>query len=59
MLVPASASWYDGGGSPPFLRQGSDALAAALPHAERRTLEGQTHAFASDVMAAAVLDFLS
>jgi pimeloyl-ACP methyl ester carboxylesterase len=55
VAVPALV--LDGGGSPPFLREGSDALAAALPHAERRTLEGQTHAFTSDVMAAAVVDF--
>lgn len=57
VTVPALV--LDGGGSPPFLHAGADALAAALPFGERRTLEGQTHAFASDVMAAAVREFLT
>jgi hypothetical protein len=33
----------DGGASPPFMHASADALAEALPAAERRTLEGQDH----------------
>lgn len=32
-----------GGGSGGLFEQGADAIAAALPHAERRTFEGQGH----------------
>ena len=33
----------DGGASPSSMRTGADAIAAHLPHARRRTLDGQTH----------------
>jgi pimeloyl-ACP methyl ester carboxylesterase len=35
----------DGGASPAWLRNAAEALANALPHARRKTFEGQTHSF--------------
>ena len=46
-----------GGASPPFFRDG-EAAAAAIPAGRYATLEGQTHNVASDVLAAAVRDFV-
>lgn len=40
-----------------FFRHGADALATILPNAERRTLEGQDHEPAVDVLAAALQAF--
>lgn len=41
----------DGGASPAWARNAVRALADALPHAERRTLEGQTHGADPEVLA--------
>jgi pimeloyl-ACP methyl ester carboxylesterase len=41
----------DGGASPPWIRNTAKTLAGALPSAEHRTLEGQTHSAAPDVLA--------
>jgi len=41
----------DGGKSPPTLHRGADALAEALPNAERRTLGGQSHNVSMPVLA--------
>jgi pimeloyl-ACP methyl ester carboxylesterase len=49
----------DGGASDAFMHNGADALAEVLPHAERRTLEGQDHAVAGAVLAPVLRDFLS
>ena len=46
--VPALV--IDGGASESFMHTGADALAAVLAHAERRTLEGQTHDVSADVL---------
>lgn len=40
-----------------FMRNGADALAKILPHAQRRTLEGQDHGPADDVLAPALEAF--
>ena len=47
----------DGGASFPFLHASADAIAAVLPHAERRTLPGQGHGAAPDVLAPVLVDF--
>jgi pimeloyl-ACP methyl ester carboxylesterase len=51
MAVPALVL---DGGQVPWLSAGADALAAALPGAERRTLEGQQHNVAADAIAPAL-----
>ena len=40
-----------GGASPPFMRETAQALADALPHGQTRTLEGQDHNVAPEVIA--------
>jgi pimeloyl-ACP methyl ester carboxylesterase len=47
----------DGGASFPFLHASADAIAAVLPHAERRTLPGQGHGAAPDVLAPVLVEF--
>ena len=49
----------DGGSSPPWQRNAVGALVARLPHAERRTLVGQGHGPADDVLAPVLLDFFA
>jgi pimeloyl-ACP methyl ester carboxylesterase len=49
----------DGGASPPWGRRSADAVAAAVPGAERRTLEGQTHEVASEVLAPVLAEFFA
>ena len=39
------------------MHNGADALAAALPNAERRTLEGQTHEVEPQVLAPVLVEF--
>ncbi|RSS79267.1 alpha/beta fold hydrolase [Streptomyces sp. WAC06614] len=47
----------DGGASPPMFGHGARALAALLPAAERRTLEGQDHQVDPALLAGAVTEF--
>jgi pimeloyl-ACP methyl ester carboxylesterase len=47
----------DGGASPDWARNGCRALAAALPDAEHRTLDGQTHDVAPHALAPALAEF--
>ena len=47
-----------GGASPQSLQQASKAAASALPTAEHRTLDGQTHDVAPDALATALVEFL-
>ena len=47
----------DGGASPPWAAAAVDALAAILPHSERRTLPGQTHDVAAATLAPALAEF--
>jgi pimeloyl-ACP methyl ester carboxylesterase len=49
----------DGGASDPWMRHAADALAKALPHASRQTLEGQTHAVDPNVLAPVIIEFFS
>ncbi len=48
-----------GGASEPYMRSGAQALAEVLPDASYSVLEGQEHSAADDVLAAALLPFLS
>ena len=47
----------DGGASYPFMHASADAIAAVLPNAERRTLAGQAHGAAPDVLAPVLVEF--
>ena len=47
----------DGGASPAWARNSVQAQVDALPNAERRTLDGQTHAVAPDMLAPILADF--
>jgi pimeloyl-ACP methyl ester carboxylesterase len=49
----------DGGASPPSMRVAADALAALLADARRRTLPGQEHDVAPDVLAPVLADFFA
>lgn len=46
------------GGTIPWISHTADAVAAAVPSAERRTLTGQPHNVADDAMAPVVIDFV-
>jgi hypothetical protein len=47
----------DGGASPDWARNATRALAAVLPDARYRTLEGQTHGVTDDAMAPVLEEF--
>ena len=47
----------DGGASHPFMRAAADALAGVLPNAGRRTLPGQGHGAAPEVIVPVLADF--
>lgn len=49
----------DGGASYPFMHTAAVALAAAMPAGQHRTLEGQTHDVAPDVLAPVLIEFFS
>jgi len=49
----------DGGDSPDWARNACRALADALPNAEYRTLDGQTHEVAPEVLAPELDRFFS
>jgi pimeloyl-ACP methyl ester carboxylesterase len=53
--VPALA--MDGGASYPFMHVTALALAKAMPHARHRTMEGQTHEVAPQVLAPVLVEF--
>ena len=48
-----------GGASYPFMYDTAQALGKAIPHAQVRTLEGQTHDVDSSVLAPVLLEFFS
>jgi hypothetical protein len=56
--VTMPALVIDGGASPDWMREAASAVAEALPNATRRTLEGQTHDVAYDVLAPVLVEFL-
>ncbi len=47
----------DGGASPTFMHNAAEAVAHALSNAQRRTLEGQTHDVAPEVLAPVLVEF--
>lgn len=49
----------DGSESQPYQHNADNELAAALPHGERKTLEGQSHEVAPEVLAPALAEFLN
>jgi pimeloyl-ACP methyl ester carboxylesterase len=49
----------DGGASPEWLHNGAQAAADVLPNAQRRTLEGQTHAVDPAALAPVLVEFLA
>jgi pimeloyl-ACP methyl ester carboxylesterase len=49
----------DGGESYPFMHTTAMALANAIPHAQHRTLEGQTHEVAAEALAPVLIEFFS
>ena len=49
----------DGGASPAFMQNAAQAVADALPKAQRRTLEGQTHDVAPEVFAPVSEEFFA
>jgi pimeloyl-ACP methyl ester carboxylesterase len=55
VAVPALV--MDGGASFPFMHDTAVALANAMPHAQHRTLEGQTHEVAVEVLAPVLVEF--
>ena len=48
-----------GGATLPFIQQSAQVLAAALPHAQHRTLEGQTHEVAAEALAPVLEEFFA
>jgi pimeloyl-ACP methyl ester carboxylesterase len=57
VAVPALV--MNGGASYPFMSDTARALSQAMPHAELRTLEGQTHDVDPDVLALVLVEFFS
>lgn len=55
VLVPTLV--MNGGASYPFMYETAQALSKAIPHAQMRTLEGQSHGPADDVLASALREF--
>lgn len=49
----------DGSESPAFLREAAEILTQAMPHAERKTLDGQTHAASPAVLAPMLAEFFA
>jgi len=57
VMVPTLV--MDGGASPPWMRNAVQALVDALPHAQRCTLEDQTHVVAPEVLAPVLIAFFN
>jgi pimeloyl-ACP methyl ester carboxylesterase len=55
MTVPTLI--MNGGGSYPFMHVSATALANAIPGAQHRTLAGQTHEVAAEVLAPVLIEF--
>jgi pimeloyl-ACP methyl ester carboxylesterase len=49
----------DGGASPAFMQNAAQTVAHALPNAQHRTLEGQTHDVAPEVLAPVLVEFFN
>jgi pimeloyl-ACP methyl ester carboxylesterase len=57
--VRVSTLVMDGGKSPVWMRHGAQALANVLPNAQHRTLEGQTHDVAPEIVASVLERFFA
>jgi pimeloyl-ACP methyl ester carboxylesterase len=57
--VAAPTLIMDGGASYPFMHTTATALAHAIPHAQHRTLEGQTHEVTAEAIAPALVAFFN
>ncbi len=57
--VTVPALLMNGGAGFPFMRETADTLAKAIPNAQRRTLEGQTHDAAADAVAPPLVEFFT
>ena len=57
VAMPALA--MAGGASPEWMRQGAQAIAAAIPNGRYDTLEGQTHEVAAEAIAPKLVEFFS
>lgn len=55
--VTVSTLVMSGGASPLFMHETAQTLGNTIPHAQVRSLEGQTHAVASDVLAPVLVEF--
>lgn len=49
----------DGGASPEYMRQAAQAVAKAIPQAQYRTLEGQTHNVAAEAITPVLIEFFA
>ena len=58
-LVKVPTLVIDGGASPEFMHTAARDVAAALSRSARATLDGQTHAYAPEVLAPVLVDFFS
>jgi hypothetical protein len=54
-----TAGLGDGGPSPDYMHAGADALESHIPNAERRTLAGQDHSPAADVLTPELVEFFT
>jgi pimeloyl-ACP methyl ester carboxylesterase len=57
--ISASTLVMHGGASAPFMKQTAQTLSKAIPNTEFRTIEGQTHAVASEAIAPVLAKFFS
>ncbi len=55
--VTVSTLVLDGGASPAFMQNAAKATADTLPNAQHRSLEGQTHAVAPEILAPVLVQF--
>jgi len=57
LRINATTLVMHGGASLPFMKQTALTLSKAIPNAKFRTIEGQTHAVASEVIAPVLVEF--
>ncbi len=55
--VKAPVLAMNGGAGFPFMKDTADILAKAIPHAQRRILEGQRHDVSNEVLAPVLIEF--
>ena len=56
-VITVPALVIDGGASPAWMRDAVRAVAEVMPHAQRRTLEGQAHQVSPQVLAPVLMEF--